>query len=149
MHSIERHLRNAIEKLASDSVEARNKIYLAARETIQKLPADKQDSAMQTLFDAVKSIEADYVQKGSQPDTGVAAESNCDKQSMGPIAPDRKFSVPWGLIAVIAAVLLVMGLSSYLLYTRLLDADLIGATASTIIEPSQQFLLSGQQIRSS
>ena len=46
MHPIEQQLRKVIEKAEAFDPDSRNKFYLAARKTIQKLPDEKAEQAL-------------------------------------------------------------------------------------------------------
>ena len=62
MRSIEQTIRNAIEKASASSPEARVTLYLQAREAIQNMPQEKSEEAMRQLHDAIKVIEAEFVE---------------------------------------------------------------------------------------
>ena len=115
MHVIESHIRKAVEKLADNSPESRAQIYLAAKDAIEKMPPDKSPDAMQVLFDAVKSIEAEFVSKEFDqpaPPNATAEEPAKKKRRI------YKFSIPWGAIMATLALALFISGSSYLLYTQ-------------------------------
>ncbi|MEM7215278.1 MAG: hypothetical protein AAF423_07020 [Pseudomonadota bacterium] len=112
MSTIDNLIREEIRKAAADSPEARNEIYLAAREAIQKLPSGNSESAMTELFETVKTIEAEIARR----ELAIQAEAHA--------IPERKkrswslsdVKIPWTLIAIITVIVCTMAFSANLVW---------------------------------
>ena len=115
MGSIDTYIRAAIKKMSAGSPEERNQIYLAARETIQKLPPEKSATAMQELFDSVSAIEAEFVriEMAAYKPVDSGKKENGDRQGWFQRVRNR-----WFAILSIAVVLAIFAFSAFLLITE-------------------------------
>ncbi|MGI9350761.1 MAG: hypothetical protein ACR2O3_04295 [Rhizobiaceae bacterium] len=132
MGSIDTYIRAAIKKTSAGSPEARNQIYLTAREAIQKLPPEKLDAAMQELFDSVTVIEAEFVQfemANERPD--VIAENRREKFG-GLLA---KLRLPWITLLSVVIVFAIIVFSIFLLVTEYQKAGIDLTSSQDSSEP--------------
>lgn len=146
MTSVEESIRSAIARSSDQSVEARNKVYLRAREAIEKLPAAQAQPAMQELFETVKTIETEYARldlaraskSGSAPSAPVFQQPAGNKNKRRSTKSFRFPSVqlPWKLLVVVFVLLVIMAVSARLLWTQFEDAGLIKSHAPVPTTPS-------------
>lgn len=135
MTPVEQSLRNALSKSPSASTEDRNRIYLSAREAINRLPDHQTEQALKDLFDAIKAIETDYVREElsrdvEQPRAEPEEVASGDDQgqptppAQEPPRPARP-RIPWVTLAIVLLLFTVMGISAYLLWSQFEKRDLV------------------------
>ena len=141
MGSIDTYIRAAIKKTNADSPEARNQIYLAARDAIQKLPAEKLDSAMQELFDSVTAIEAEFVRLEMPSHTTGGLSGKKDRSLIGLLS---RLNIAWFTILSVAVVMTIIAFSIFLVVTEYRKAgiDLTNPIKSADAVNAEQTLFS-------
>ncbi|MEO0329032.1 MAG: hypothetical protein AAF217_10600 [Pseudomonadota bacterium] len=113
MNSLEASIRSAIKKANAYDPEARNQIYLAAREVIQQSPDNALGVTVDELVKIVTKIETDYAL------AELAAQEKQQKTLSQPSIGQKLTALPWFAIMVTIAILAVMGFSTFLLYSQI------------------------------
>ncbi|MEM7068532.1 MAG: hypothetical protein AAF478_06570 [Pseudomonadota bacterium] len=139
MRTIEDTIRNAIEQAAANSPESRVSLYLQAREAIQNLPRDKSEAAMQQLHDAIKVIEAEFVEAEQSAAIGVHANTSTGPTIKAASTASNKRLVQRLIKTCIALVIpIAVAASGYLLYLQISEKEpikeLFGTETSSGIE---------------
>ena len=163
MSSIYHSIKTAIERANATTLQERNRIYLAARDAINRLPEDHSETAMAQLLEVVKDIEAEFARQELDVEVPLEApaysaklppevasapfDNDDDNQTNGPVHTIKSFAHRRHRLqfaALATGLVFLIGLSIYLLYFRYEKST--GENQATVTGTLEAVTPSGQEL---